>query len=239
VKAILFEMLSSYLPEFGIDGVRKELDRIRELWQLRRPAVAAAARRRPQRASRNIGDAETVAEWESTLGALVIGRNPGTPLARELATDPGIELMQNLVREFRASMVVSVYRLSCRLMMLALTPEVFRSILEDFWAACPPRQYAASEAEAFIAFLHEKRLELPLLPKVLEFEKAAMDTMMDGQPRIVRFTFDPLPLLRALAEGRLPYGLPQAGEYEIQLNPEGPVTISGIDLELRDPPPLN
>lgn len=43
----------------------------------------------------------------------------------------------------------------------AMTAEVFRSILEDFWAATPPQQYAVSEADAFIAFLREKRLQLP------------------------------------------------------------------------------
>ena len=57
-----------------------------------------------------------------------------------------------LIHEFRASMVLAVYRFSCRLMMLALTPDVFRTILEDFWAHEPPRQYSASEAEAFIAY---------------------------------------------------------------------------------------
>ncbi len=145
--------------------------------------------------------------------------------------DQGIGLMQELIHEFRASMVVAIYRLSCRLMMLALTPDVFRSILEDFWLHHPPRQYAAAEAQAFIDYLAEKNFRLPQLAKVLEFEKAAMDTLLDGQPRVVKFTSDPFPLLRALSEGRLPDGVPQEGDYEIEFKPDGPVTVTGINME--------
>jgi uncharacterized protein len=229
LKAIIFEVFSSFLPGFGLDGVRGEMDRLRELWQLRRPR-GTAARGRLMSESRLDGGA-TVAEWEAALGSLAIGRQPASPLARELASDPGVALLRELIHEFRASMVVGVYRLSCRLMMLALTPDVFRAILEDFWSHEPPRQYAATEAEAFVAYLRAKNLRLPQLAKVLEFEKAAMDTLLDGQPRVVRFSSDPFPLLRALAEGRLPEDIPRVGDYEIELKPEGPVTVTGMDLE--------
>jgi uncharacterized protein len=230
LKAIIFEVFTSFLPSFGLDGVRKEMERVRELWQLRRPG-AAIPQKRPSAEPRWSPATATVPEWEAALGALAIGGPPVTPLARELASDQGVALMRDLIHEFRASMVVGVYRLSCRLMMLALTPDVFRAILEDFWTHEPPRQYAASEAEAFISYLRAKNLGLPRLAKLLEFEKAAMDTLLDGQPRVVRFSSDPFPLLRALAEGRLPDVIPQEGEYEIELKPEGPVTVTGIDLE--------
>jgi uncharacterized protein len=229
LKAIIFEVFTSFLPHFGLDGVRAEMDRLRELWQLRKPRSRALQKRSPER---RWSPAEaTVSEWEAALGALVIGRESAATLAQTLALDPGVTLMRRLIHEFRASMVVAVYRLSCRLMMLALTPDVFRTILEDFWMHEPPRQYAASEAEAFMAYLRAKNLRLPHLAKVMEFEKAAMDTLLDGQPRVVRFSSDPFPLLRALAEGRLPDVIPKQGDYEIELKPEGPVTVTGVDLE--------
>jgi uncharacterized protein len=137
--------------------------------------------------------------------------------------------MPALIKEFRASMVVGVYRLSCRLMMLVLTPDVFRAILEDFWSKTPPKQYAA--AEAFMDYLREKNFHMPQLDKVMEFERAAMQVVFDDEPRVVKFTADPFPMLRALAEGRLPEGIPQVGDYEIELKPEGPVTVLGIDME--------
>jgi uncharacterized protein (UPF0276 family) len=230
LKAIVFEVFTSFLPSFGLDGVRAEMDRLRHLWQLRRPSSAVRYGRAVSKRRWSSADPD-VAEWESALGALAIGRNSTSPLGLELASDGGVALIRTLIQEFRASMVVGVYRLSCRLMMLALTPDVFRTILEDFWAQEPPRPYAASEAEAFIAYLRAKNLRLPQLAKVMEFEKAAMDTLFDEQPRVVRFSSDPFPLLRALAEGRLPDIIPQKGDYEIELKPEGAVTVTGIDLE--------
>ena len=231
LKAIIFEVFSSFLPNFGVDGVRKEMERVRQLWELRRPGGGSSAKREAGN-RRSSTPVATVAEWEAALGALVVGRAPANALAEELASDPGTSLVRDLIHEFRASMVVSVYRLSCRLMMLALTPDVFRTILEDFWTHEPPHQYAASEAEAFIGYLRAKNvLRLPKLEKVLEFEKAAIDTLLDGRTRVVRFSADPFPLLRALAEGRLPDVIPQEGEYEIELKAEGPVTVTGMDPE--------
>jgi len=235
LKAIIFEVFTSFLPAFGIDGVRKEMERLRQLWELRCPGCdkpgCDTLPRTTGANSTSTRQAATVAEWEAALGGLAIGRAPANSLAVELAADPGTSVMRALIHEFRASMVVSVYRLSCRLMMLALTPRVFRVILEDFWAHTPPHQYAASEAEAFIAYLRNKNLRLPKLDKVLEFEKAAMDTMLDGQTRIVRFSADPFPLLRALTEGRLPDVMAQEGDYEIELKPDGPVIVTGMDPE--------
>ena len=132
-----------------------------------------------------------VAEWESALGGLAIGQVPEGVAAIELRGDKGVELMQGLIHEFRASMVVGVYRLSCRLMMLVLTPDVFRAILEDFWTKYPPRQYAAAEAESFMAYLRGKDFSWPQLAKVMEFERAAMEVLLSGEPQVVKFTADP------------------------------------------------
>ena len=38
-------------------------------------------------------------------------------------------------------------------------------------------------------------------------------------------------MLNALAQGRLPDVIPQEGDYEIELTPEGPVKVSGVDLD--------
>jgi hypothetical protein len=55
---------------------------------------------------------------------------------------------------------------------------------------------------------------------VLAFERAVLATMMDGTARIVPFEFEPLPLLRAIAEGRLPTEAPQPGRFEIEVTPD-------------------
>jgi hypothetical protein len=79
-------------------------------------------------------------------------------------------------------------------------------------------------------------LRVPHLAKILEFERAVLATNIDGQTRIVEFDFEPLPLLRAIAEGRLPTEPPQKGAFEIEITPEGLGHEVGPDSEaLRQP----
>jgi hypothetical protein len=146
LKAIVFELFSSFLPHFGLDSVRRELEKVHELWALRgtSPYLLSAARRpRTPVPESSVGPAE----WEQAFGRVVVGRAPSGALEEELAVDPGARLVQVLIKEFRASMVVAVYRLSCRLLMLALGPDVFRALLEDFWSRTPPHQFAGTEAD--------------------------------------------------------------------------------------------
>jgi len=57
---------------------------------------------------------------------------------------------------------------------------------------------------SFGEYLNQLGLKVPRLVAVLQFERAGLATLVDGQARVVPFEFEPLPLLRALAEGRLP-----------------------------------
>jgi uncharacterized protein (UPF0276 family) len=226
LKAIVFELFSSFLPHFGLDATRRELERVHELWALRSPAIdSASARRgrRPAGAIAGIGPAD----WELAVGGAAIGRPVDTELGRELAGDPGIRLVQGLVKEFRGSMVVTVYRLTCRLLTLALGPDIFRALLEDFWSKEAPHQYAGTEADAFADYLLERDLRIPQMHSILAFERAALQTMRDGRPRVVRFGVDPLPMLRALADGILLEKPGDPGEYEIEVRDEGPILIGG------------
>jgi uncharacterized protein (UPF0276 family) len=241
LRAIVFEVFTSFLPTFPLDAVRRECERVRGLWGMRKPGpkmlTLPKASPSEKLTARNddtptaTASPSQVVEWENALGGLAIGKDPTGGMAHQLAGDRGVEVIQELIKEFRASMVVGVYRLSCRMMMLVLTPGVFRAILEDFWSQTPPKQYAAAEAEAFMDYLRKKDFHMPQFEMVVEFEHAAMQVVFDNEPRVVKFTVDPFPMLRALAEGRLPEGIPGVGDYEIELKPEGPVTVSGIDMD--------
>lgn len=127
-------------------------------------------------------------------------------------------------------MVVAVLRYSSRLLMLALGPDVFRALLEDFWARTPPHQFAGTEADAFGEYLLARNLRVPQLQAILAFERATLATLRDGRPRVVRFNVDPLPMLRALADGVLLRDPGEPGEYEIEIVPEGPIRI-GVSPE--------
>jgi hypothetical protein len=124
-----------------------------------------------------------------------------------------------------------VLRLTSRLLMLALGTEAFRTILASYWISTPPQMYASLEAAAFARHLEELDLQVPHLAQVLHFEEAVTATLTDGEGRIVAFDVEPLPLLRALAEGRLPDEAPRAGRFEIEVTPDGPAAAVGLDAE--------
>jgi len=174
----------------------------------------------PPAAAQTSGPGPSPAEWEQALGLLSIGRSIENGAATDLAADPGVAVVVKLIHEFRASMIVSVLPLTSRLMMLALGANTFRMILEDFWSKTPPHQFASSEAEEFAIYLEALDLKVPHLAKVLEFERAAVATLTDAQARVVAFDVDPLPMLRALAEGHLPEMVGRSGAFEIEITPD-------------------
>jgi uncharacterized protein (UPF0276 family) len=235
LKAVIFELFSSFIPSFGLEATREQLERVQALWALRREpessTVPGAQRAGLPRDLAAVSPPPDPPEWEVALGNLVVGREPTSALESELDSDPGTQLVRGLIKEFRGSMVVSVYRLTSRLLMLALGPDVFRAILEDFWRTAPPQQYAGTEADAFAEYLLGRGLRLPQFESILAFERAALHTLRDGQPRVVRFSVPPLPMLRALADGELLEEPGEPGEYEIEITDEAPIRLAGSDTE--------
>ncbi len=230
LKAIIFEMFPSFVPIFGFDGIRAQIEKLHELWNLR---GKASSEKPPVRADGpfHVNNRASPAVWELALGSLVIGRESNEDMARELEVDPAIGLVNRLISEFRGSMIVNVLRLTSRLMMLALGADIFRTILEDFWSKTPPQQFASLEAEAFADYLVALDLKVPQLAKILEFERAVLATLTDEKPRVVTFDIDPLPMLRALTEGHLPDLPSQSGRFEIEVTPDGPNGSSSISKE--------
>lgn len=238
LKAIIFEIFPSFVQVVGFDAIRIEIEKLQELWHLRGKSGSRPTPIRPTE-HRNAADrddewsdAPSPEAWEHILGRLVIGQQADdTDVARELARDPGVGVVSRLINEFRASMVVSILRLTSRLLMLTLGADVFHTILEDFWSKTPPQHYASSEAESFATYLENLDLQVPYLAKVLEFERAVLTTLIDDQSRVVTFASNPLPLLRALAEGHLPDEAGQSGDFEIEITPGRPLDASGVGLE--------
>jgi uncharacterized protein len=99
--------------------------------------------------------------------------------------------------------------------------EAFRTILAAYWPRVTPQMYGSREADSFASYLETLDLQVPHLAKILEFEQAVTATNIDGLTRIVHFDFEPLPLLRAISEGRLPEEPSKEGDFEIELTSDG------------------
>jgi uncharacterized protein (UPF0276 family) len=221
LKAIIFEIFPSFIPVVGLDLVKDQLEWLRAVWQRRRCAEEVPLKINPPRPEVERADAIPPAVWERALGRLVVGLAADDQIGRELAQEPGVRIVERLIHEFRASMIVRVMPLTSKFIMLAMGTEAFRTILADYWSRVTPQMYASSEANSFAQYLTKLNLAVPHLAKIVEFEQAVTSTNIDGSTRIVHFDFEPLPLFRAISEGRLPKEPPRAGDFEIELTADG------------------
>ena len=217
LHALIYELTPSAFPTFGIDAVRQQLLRLQSLWDLRGSTSVPTPCSHVNTIATH-GD-PLPAVWERTLGELVIGKDPGGELASELASDPGVGILRDLVREVRASTIVSTLRLVSRLLLLALGQETFEDLLARFECEIPPELFASEEAARFAGYLRSADLEVAYLPELLAFEEAVLATLMDGRPRSADFSFEPISVLRALSEGRRP-GPPSPGRFRIEVTGE-------------------
>jgi uncharacterized protein (UPF0276 family) len=223
LRALIFELTPSAVSAFGATEVREQLEALNDLWTLR--GTAGKTPVAPSLVALDpVSDGDARA-WESALGSLVVGRPTQGRLVRELTTDPGISLLRGLVEELRSSTVVSTLKLTSRLLLLSLGPERFREFLQDYLRTSTPRLFASDEVERFSSYVDAASLEVPFLHEVLAFERATLATLMDGEAREAEFDFEPISVLRALAEGRLP-GQATPGRFRIRVTGD-----EAIDLD--------
>ncbi|SBT90209.1 Uncharacterized conserved protein, UPF0276 family [Streptomyces sp. DI166] len=220
LRAVLFEVTPGSVPELDAGAVRDLLSFVREAWPdadplppLSSPRPVALPVALPASAA---GGQVLPAEWEHTLASLVIGRDPGTPLARELAADPAIGLLRELVTEFRGSALAGALRYTTRLLLLTLGPEGVARLLDAYLRARPPRLFASEEAFAFAEHLAGDLPHVPWLAQVLQLDLGLLRARIDGTPCTVALDTDPTALLTDLGAGRLPAS-PRRGRYRVRL----------------------
>ncbi len=220
LKAITYEIFDSYIPVVGDPVIISEMETVRDLWESRKIRYKAINNEQLPKAVYNVqklNQEYQPAEWESLLGNEVIGRNSAS---EGTVQEERFEVYQKLIKEFRASMVARIFKLTTRYMMLVLGAEVFSAILNHFWESYPPEQLSYKEAKNFAEYLQKKEYKLPWLDRLLRYELAVLDTLMDETTRVVEFDADPTPMFNALSQGKLPETMGALGEYEVEITPE-------------------
>ncbi|QIL20842.1 DUF692 domain-containing protein [Thermomonas sp. HDW16] len=207
LRAIIFEMLPDYLPQVGLDQVRLQIERLHRLWALRRPRVSSP--RAPSIEASQYNDATravpTPAAWEQALGTLVSGRPSGLNANAPFPADePGVAILRELARNARAGQIASAAKLTTRLLLAHGGEAAFNAAFDPYVARHAPRQFASSEALAFLDDIQGTALSIPHLLEVARFESAVIRSALSRDERMTLFETDPLPLLAALAEGRPP-----------------------------------
>jgi hypothetical protein len=233
--ALVFEIMPNYAPLFGLDRVAEQLEEMHRIWRQRliksfipgtwctsdcQSANATANTRvlHPSQAELDLARCDARL-WENTLGALILGDDVSGKLAEEVSSDPAVNVYQRLIQEQRAGLIVEHLRLTTRLIVLHQGVPYLRSLLIRFWGMSPPQLFEIDDAEAFSEFILASPPDVPHLESVLRFEIAAHRKNTCREIVKISFSCDPLPLLTALAENRLPEQV-ALGYYELEIAPE-------------------
>lgn len=226
LRAIVFEVYPAFADgdddKVGDDALRPILEQVRELWESRQTEPAASPPAEPRfRSQLTPVHQSEAADYEVELAGLVTARSVATDpeLAgdRGLADDPGVALLRKLSLEFRSAMLVRNLPRTIRFLMMSLGPDIVDGFLDEYRRRRPPAQFGATEALNFVDFLLDLGIGLPQFDGVVRFEAAALRTRLDGRTRILCFDYDPMPMLRALAERRFPDAPSPGGDYEIEI----------------------
>jgi uncharacterized protein (UPF0276 family) len=226
--AIIFELMPEQIPRLGDDGLRRQLDALHVLWTRRPSPLAKESAKKESGGTSTIGSAlpyerspgcnvPAPQTWEDTLGALAVGLPTHGKLANELASDPGMGVIRELVDEARAAMLSASLRLTIRLLLLELGETQLRDVLKSFWTNTLPAAFAADEGLAFGEYLRGAAIEVPYLDDVLAFEMATLQATVSDEVVDLTLQADPGEVLGALAAGRLPKAI-QRGSFSLQIS---------------------
>jgi uncharacterized protein (UPF0276 family) len=203
--AITLEVFPAYLPKVMSEGLGAEIDTLREMLAAA-PSGLVLPRRSPPPSPPGLpaGPAPRVAEWEQALAEGMLQYPPTTEIGRQMRTEPALPLYNELLGEFRASMVGTAFGLTTRLLLLHLGKQGMRDLLSKFWLTAPPEMSAAAEAVQFGKFLLAAELSMPLLKEITSFEMAAAYAVMTNEPQTVEIDCDIRLAIDALVDGRRP-----------------------------------
>lgn len=220
LKGVTFEIIPEYVTakSIGIDALLGQLESIRALWDTRGRDVRCPRTPTAHDTIAVRGELPSQSDWERALGLAVNGRTARDGLQIPLSADPGVGVLQQLVTNVRAGMLVDLLTLSYRMLVLNLGESSTRELMEGYWLRHLPEPFAGQEARRFAGFVRDQDLPVAHLDDVLAYEIASIEALSRREEVRIDFKCDPLALIGALQAGRHPGTLPQ-GRYELTIQP--------------------
>lgn len=230
--AMVFEIMPDYVQakELSLDQLVGQIEIMKSLWSLRPTPSFLHAQSSlnpttitlmPTIGVKPVADLKVV-QWERSLGALVNGRDlsiSGVHYA-SLSKDPAVSVYKSLIESFRSGTLAEGLTLSYRLLVLTLGEKATLSLMEEFWASCWPEPFAFDEMLGFVTFLRqrisEEQLAVAFLDNVLNYEIANAQAQQTGKDLFVTFDCEPIALLEALSQGKLP-AMNTHGQFEVRV----------------------
>lgn len=223
LKAVIFELSPSYLSSVSPELIRRQMNILHSLWNLKGTAISSNFSKNDYKSSptifENLPRGPSLEEWELVLSTLVNDKHLERTTSDNLADDRGISVYRKLISTNRSSIIVSVFPFSCRLLILTCGSEYFDEILTSFQKKFPPEAFSSLEGEGFLHYIRQLNLNIPYLNDILTFEKTLYNTLIDGVQRRLRLNFDLLNVLGSLSKFHKPEYSHQ-GDFEIDVGPD-------------------
>jgi uncharacterized protein len=211
LRAINLELLAEGIAHHAIQPseIFRQLGQIRELWELRpRRTGTQPLHARPQAASSTASTGATLPhphKWECALGSLVHRQEPNGPnatrYAKELANDPGIPLLRELIDAARKGQLVAALPL-CFRELFARQDGSASARVGLYLQACLPQASAFEEAEAFVTFASSQSWTLSAA--LARFDITEREVQIEASAREIQSPYNLAPLVTSLRAGMRP-----------------------------------
>lgn len=224
VKSLIFELMPEYytFDRISKKDIENQLVAMHRLWDIKGKNIKKDPSQNKKSIDRMTLNTVKVSDWEFILGSIVNSCNgEEDELSLLLKKDSGIEVIKDLIFEFRASAVVSALKMTCRFIKMNIGTERFNRFLRDFCSVNESEIFIYSNAERFSLYLKSINLTIPNWKDILEFEIALINTKVDGIKRFVDFNYDPFPVFESLADYKRPNISEQSNSiYRIEITPD-------------------
>jgi len=166
-----------------------------------------------------VAASERPAAWEHVLASLAIGRAPSAAgtvglkgsasiegdrvlaLGAELARDPGVTLLRELVGAGRDGRVASSLPLTVELLLVTIGRSGLEGLLQRYSAETTPALWASAEGTQFAAWVRENLADNGTVLSALALDLAGIELMRTEHPQTVELDIDPMQLISAIRSG--------------------------------------
>jgi uncharacterized protein (UPF0276 family) len=222
LKALIFEMLPEYIQEITYESMNFQLEQMHRIWDNKGKELKVKKSKEKSIIGVEIEKQHySVKDWEYTLGKAAIEQPlPGNELLIELSEDKGLKIINELIFHFRASMIVTTLKFTTRLLRLSLGAELFSENLKKFFANSTLEIFAFAVAQKYAQYMKDMKYKIPYLYKILEYEMASLNTIIDNKSRSVEFDYNPFPVLRSLSKSELPQEQDNEMPFVLEITPD-------------------
>jgi uncharacterized protein (UPF0276 family) len=226
LQLITFEIMPIYIRGLNIEEkhILSHLDAIKSIINRNRPMKKTYESLHPESSQEKSKDKNleslSLSEWECCLSKMVLNKDASLPKSIDcLNHDNGVAIYSHLVESFRGGSLSESLKLSCRLIRLSCSDDVFFKLLNEFMLENHPCLFSSDEALLFSKYLISKKLNIPCLSEILLVETTMLKSILENTSITIEINYDPSILIKSLSKGQIPLITHQENIYKIEITP--------------------